>query len=135
MEEANPYIDALQLPIEVWNKVFAFLKPDCSEIERWHSEVDELVTQQAQLHQLRLVCTKFNKVIDQHPELLDHLLPGHMPWQSWPSLLRWLQRDRSHVRIVMPSCDGDSHALLLGALACPFMSPILLILAASELLE
>ena len=69
MEEANPYIDALQLPIEVWNKVFAFLKPDCSEIERWHSEVDELVTQQAQLHQLRLVCTKFNKVIDQHPEL------------------------------------------------------------------
>ncbi|DBB18576.1 TPA: hypothetical protein ACH3X3_000205 [Trebouxia sp. C0006] len=119
MEEANPYIDALQLPIEVWNKVFAFLKPDCSEIERWHSEVDELVTQQAQLHQLRLVCTKFNKVIDQHPELLDQLLPGHMPWQSWPSLLRWLQRYRSHVRIVMPSSDADSQALLLGALACP----------------
>ena len=119
MEEANPYIDALQLPIEVWNKVFAFLKPDCSEIERWHSEVDELVTQQAQLHQLRLVCTKFNKVIEQHPELLDQLLPGHMPWQSWPSLLRWLQRYRSHVRIVMPSSDADSQALLLGALACP----------------
>jgi len=41
------------------------------------------------------------------------------PRQSWPSLLRWLQRYKSHVRIVMPSSDAESQALLLGALACP----------------
>ena len=75
-----------------------------------------MVTQQAQLHRLRLVCTKFNKVFEQHPELLDQLLLCHV---SCPSLLRWLQRYKSHVRIVMPPGDADSQALLLGALACP----------------
>ena len=78
-----------------------------------------MVTQQAQLHKLRLVCTKFNKVIELHPELLDQLFPGHVSWQSWPSLLRWLQLYKSHVRVVRPSSDADSQALLLGALACP----------------
>ncbi len=88
-------------------------------LEHSDSRVDEAVTQQAQLHQLRLVCTKFNKVIEQHPELLDQLLPDQKSWQSWPSLLRWLQRYRSHVRVFMPSTEADSQALLLGALACP----------------
>jgi len=117
MERANRHTDALQLPIEVWNKVFACLKPKCKMFGG--SKVDD-VTEQAQLHQLRLVCTKFNKVVEQHPELLDQLLlPGYMSWQSWPSLLRWLQRYRSHVRSVLAPCNADSQALLLGALACP----------------
>ena len=89
-------------------------------LEHSDSRVDEAVAQQAQLHQLRLVCTKFNKVIEQHPELLDQLLPDQKSWQSWPSLLRWLQRYRSHVRVFMPFCDADCQAVLLGALACPF---------------
>ena len=104
MEEANCHTVALQLPNEVWNKVFACLKPNCNQLDE--SRVYKMVTQQAQLHQLRLVCTKFNKVIEQHPELLDQLLPGHMSWQSWPSLLRWLQRYKSYVRIVVPSRDA-----------------------------
>ena len=117
MEEANCHTVALQLPVEVWNKVFACLKPNCKQIDE--SRAYKMVTQQAQLHQLRLVCTKVNKVIEQHPELLDQLLLRHVSCQSWPSLLRWLQRYKSHVRIVMPSSDADSQALLLGALACP----------------
>jgi len=117
MEEANRHTVALQLPIEVWNKVFACLKPNCKQLDE--SRVYKMVTQQAQLHQLRLVCTKFNKVIEQHPELLDQLLLRHVSCQAWPSLLRWLQRYKSHVRIVMLSSDADSQALLLGALACP----------------
>jgi len=104
METDNRHTDALQLPSEVCNKVFACLKPNCKQLDE--STVNEMVTQQAQLHQLRLVCTKFNKVIEQHPELLDQLLPGHMSWQSWPSLLRWLQRYKSYVRIVVPSRDA-----------------------------
>ena len=119
MEKFNRRTDALQLPIEVWNKVFACLKPNCMRLEQSFNRVDEAATQQAQLHQLRIVCTKFNKVIEQHPELLDQLLPGQISWQSWPSLLRWLQRYRSHVRIFMPFCDADCQTLLLGALACP----------------
>lgn len=119
MENCNRYTDALQLPNEVWKKVFACLKPNCMRLEQSESRAGEAVTQQAQLHQLRIVCTKFNKVIEQHPELLDQLLPGQISWQSWPSLLRWLQRYRSHVRIFMPFCDADCQTLLLGALACP----------------
>jgi len=111
--------DALQLPIEVWGKVFACLKPSCKHLEQSNSRVDKVVAQQAQLHQLRLVCTKFDRVVEQHPELLDQLLPCHISWQSWPSLLRWLQRYRSNIRIFMPFCDADCQALLLGALACP----------------
>ena len=117
LEEANRHTVALQLPIEVWNKVFACLKLNCKQLDE--SRVYKMVTQQAQLHQLRLVCTKFNKVIEQHPELLDQLLLHHVSCQAWPSLLRWLQRYKSHVRIVMLSSDADSQALLLGALACP----------------
>ncbi len=117
METDNRHTNALQLPIEVWNKVFACLKPNCKQLDK--IRVNEMVTQQAQLHQLRLVCTKFNKVIEQHPELLDQLLPGHVSWQSWSRLLCWLQRYKSHVRVVRSSSNADSQALLLGALACP----------------
>ncbi len=85
----------------------------------FYTRPDKAVAQQAQLHQLRLVCTKFNKVVEQHPELLDQLVPGHLSWQSWPSLLRWLQRHRSNVRIFMPFCNADCQTLILGALACP----------------
>ncbi len=133
MEKANRHTDALQLPIEVWNKVFACLKPKCKTFDG--SKIDD-VTEQAQLHQLRLVCTKFNKVVEQHPELLDQLLvPYHMFWQSWPSLLRWLQRYRSHVRIVTSPCDADSQALLHGALACPSSQLTDAFLAAIEMLH
>ncbi len=58
-----------------------------------------------------------------------------MFWQSWPSLLRWLQRYRSHVRIVTSPCDADSQALLLGALACPSSQLTDAFLAASEMLH
>ena len=133
MEKANRHTDALQLPIEVWNNVFACLKPKCKMFDG--SKIDD-VTEQAQLHQLRLVCTKFNKVFEQHPELLDQLLvPYYMFWQSWPSLLRWLQRYRSHVCIVTSPCDADSQALLLGALACPSSQLTDVFLAASEMLH
>ncbi len=80
MEKANRHTDALQLPIEVWNKVFAYLERKFKLFD--DGKVDD-VTEQAQLHQLRLVCTKFNKVVEQHPELLDQLLlPVHMSQQS-----------------------------------------------------
>ncbi len=79
MEKANRHTDALQLPIEVWNKVFACLERKFKLFD--DGKVDD-VTEQAQLHQLRLVCTKFNKVVEQHPELLDQLLlPVHMSQQ------------------------------------------------------
>ncbi len=109
---------ALQLPVEVWGKVFAFLKPNSKSLQHVYNRADEAVAQQA-LHQLRLVCTKFNKVVEQHPEFLDQLLPGHISWQSWPSLLRWLQGYRCNVGVFRPFCNADCHALLLGALARP----------------
>ena len=55
MEKANRHTDALQLPIEVWNKVFACLERKFKLFD--DGKVDD-VTEQAQLHQLRLVCTK-----------------------------------------------------------------------------
>jgi len=111
--------DPLQLLVEVWGKVFACLKPNCKSLQDVYARPDKAVAQQAQLHQLRLVCTKFNKVIEQHPELLDQLVPGRISWKSWPSLLRWVQRYRRNVRIFMPFCNADCQTLLLGALACP----------------
>ena len=111
--------DPLQLPVEVWGKVFACLKPNCKSLQDVYTRPDKAVAQQAQLHQLRLVCTKFNKVIEQHPELLDQLVPGRISWKFWPSLLRWVQRYRRNVRIFMPFCNADCQTLLLGALACP----------------
>jgi hypothetical protein len=75
-EEAKRHTVALQLPPEVWNKVFACLKLNCKQLDE--SVMYEMVTQQAQLHKLRLVCTKFNKVIEQHTELLDQLLLRHV---------------------------------------------------------
>ena len=111
--------DALQLPVEVWGKVFACLKPNCKSLQHDYTTPDMAVAQQAQLHQLRLVCTKFDTVDEQHPELLDQLVPGHISWQSWPSLLRWLQQYKSNVRIFMPFCKADCQALIVGALACP----------------
>ena len=111
--------DPLQLPVEVWGKVFACVKPNCKSLQDVYTRPDKAVAQQAQLHQLRLVCTKFNEVIEQHPELLDQLVPGRLSWQSWPSLLCWLQRYRSNVRVFTPLCSADCQTLLLGVLACP----------------
>lgn len=112
---------ALQLPTDIWSRIFAFLKPNCEYLE-YHDgdgEVERVAAQQAQLHQLRLVCTNFNQIIEQHPQLLDQLLPSDLSSEGLPSLVCWLKRHNGSVRIFMPFCSTQCQAVLLDALLCP----------------
>ena len=73
-------------------------------------------TSQAQLHQLRLVCTKFRQVFAQHPELSDQLLYPLSGSRRLSSLLVWIHKAGYDLKRFISLSDGLQQDTVFGAL-------------------
>ena len=95
------------LLMDLWANIFAYLKPDHTvdffdwddTDERQRQDVSELITAQAHYHKLKLVCSKFKQVFQEHSELSDEIIlaegnRSHM----MPHALVWLRQKGSAIR-------------------------------------
>ena len=116
-----------QLPSELWAKVFAHLKPVCTDATDYCARSDDsrlavanLLYEQALYHQLKLVCSKFHQVFVQQPELSEELILGKgNAGRMLPSVLVYLQQHFRSVLAFRGLCGGSTQDMILAALACP----------------
>ena len=114
--------------MDLWAKVFANLTPDhTAAVELFHMDdtdaeqkhaVSKVVTAQAQYHKLKLVCSKFKQVFQEHSELSDELLlaegnRSHMI----PSALVWLRQSGSAISKFTAFYGGPTQDMLLAAMS------------------
>ena len=110
------------LPDELWAKIFVELEGGVRHGlgESFRDFPDRMAEAQSELHQLRLVCRKFNDVIKAHPRLSRCLvLPPALNHQSLPSLLAWLQQHAASVEILAAYCDSPCPEAALAKLLPP----------------
>ena len=113
-----------QLPPEMWARIFVLVKPDSKEllVRPWkftaRSEaVLHIMADQACFRQLQLVCSTFNKVFAEHPELSDEmLLNEHAIRSSVPSALLWIQRWRHSICRLVAFTEHEHQTVVLEAL-------------------
>ena len=123
---ANRSLDALSdLSAELWAKVFAHLKPDCTaaldmgeDEEGCSKAVSKIVKAQHRYHQLKLVCSKFKQVFDHHPDLSNQVIlaEGNRP-HMMPSLLVWLRHSSRCIHNFTAFCGGSTQEMALAALS------------------
>jgi len=116
------------LPLDLWAKVFAYLKPnDAAAVqlftmddtdEEQKQAVSEVVSAQAHYHKLKLVCGKFKQVFQEHSELSDELIlaegnRSHMV----PNALVWLRQSGSAICKFTALYGGLTQDMLLAAMA------------------
>ncbi|KAL3156276.1 hypothetical protein ABBQ32_012549 [Trebouxia sp. C0010 RCD-2024] len=102
---------------ELWAKVFAHLEESPEVANIWDYELQQ--QNQAQMHQLKLVCKEFGEVCASHTELVQRLyVSGDFSVSSLPSLLAWLRQSKNSLTIFTASCEGQLvHAVLAGLVA------------------
>ncbi len=114
--------------MDLWANIFAYLKPDHTvdffdwddTDERQRQDVSELITAQAHYHKLKLVCSKFKQVFQEHSELSDEIIlaegnRSHM----MPHALVWLRQKGSAIRSFTAFCGGPTQDMVLAAMASP----------------
>ncbi len=116
------------LPMDLWAKVFAYLKPnhvaavelfDLDDTDEEQKQaVSTVVTAQALYHKLKLVCSKFKQVFQEHSELSDELIlaegnRSHM----LPSALVWLRQSGSAISNFTAFSGGPTQDMLLAAMS------------------
>ncbi len=114
--------------MDLWAKVFAYLKPNHAAAvevfemddtdERQKQAVSMVVTAQAHYHKLKLVCSKFKQIFQEHSELSDELIlaednRSHMV----PSALVWLRPNGSAICKFTAFYGGPIQDMLLAALS------------------
>ena len=118
-----------RIPLEVWARIFEHLRPDSEDVSAsimWRQpgashRLSVLLTKQARLYQLNLVCPKFRSVFLQHPELSNEI-SIHFTSAAHallPSALLWIQRWRRSLHTFNSFCGEEHHELLLAAMASP----------------
>ena len=103
--------NALSLTPELWAKVFSYLE-DTPQTVTIHETTDlETNTDlghrqnQKEVHQIKLVCKEFREVHASHPGVVRRLyLSRDFNHRSFTSLLPWLQRNKSTIRICQSMC-------------------------------
>ena len=119
-----PPVNADQLSLEVWARVFKYLKPNgkhAVEDQARAQRVAKLMADQACFHQLKLVCSKFRDIFAEHPQLSNEITiskPSSATAAFVPSILLWIQRWRSSICSFQAFSGKQYHELVLGALAC-----------------
>ena len=103
---------------ELWAKVFA-------NVERRpaHTNVYGGTRNQAEVHQLKLVCKQFKGVFESHSELVQRLyLKPQFSVGLVPSLLAWLHQNKDSIRVCWASCTGSvADVVLAGLMSAPNM--------------
>jgi len=104
------------LTAELWTEVFAHVEAAQIRYRSWN-DIEDDHQNQRQLHQLRLVCKQFNEIFAAHPLFLRRLsLPEAFPSSSLPSLLAWLQQNKSCLKIFEANCASPTVDVVLSAL-------------------
>lgn len=117
-----------ELPLEVWARVFEYLRPKSKHAvdgdqgqQARIQRVAKLMADQACFHQLKLVCSKFQDVYAEHPELSNEISISKISSATSifvPSILLWVQRWGSSICSFKAFSGKQHHELVLGALAC-----------------
>ena len=111
----------------LWAKVFAHLKPDHTAVtlfdmngtdEEKKQSVAKVVTAQAHYHKLKLVCSKFKQVFQEHSELsVAIILAEGNQSHMLPDALVWLRQSGSAIRSFIAFCGGPTQDMVLAAMA------------------
>ena len=114
--------------MDLWAKVFAYLKPNPTAAvevfdmddtdEEQKQDVSKVVTAQAHYHKLKLVCSKFKQVFQEHSELSDEIIlaegnQSHMV----PNALVWLRQRGSAIRSFTAFYGGPIQDMVLAAMS------------------
>lgn len=108
---------APSLTPELWAKVFGHLEASPELATSW----DEMLSteNQAETHQLKLVCRQFRKIFASHTGLVQRLyLSYDFSVSSLPGLLAWLQQSKGSVQMFTANCEGQRvYTVLAGLVA------------------
>ena len=117
--------NAPSLTPELWAKVFSYLeqRPDrlTVDVGLRHKQ------NQAEVHQLKLVCKQFKSIFESHPEIVQRLLlDAHFSVALVPSLLGWLHQTKGAIRVLQSSCTSSLLDVVMAGL---FLAPNISIVA------
>ena len=124
---SKPAETVCQLPLDLWAKVYAHLKPNndaavllftMDNTDEQKQAISEVIAAQAHYHKLKLVCGKFKQVFQQYSELSDELIlaegnQSHM----FPHALVWLRQSGSAISKFTAFYGGLTQDMLLAAMA------------------
>jgi uncharacterized protein YdcH (DUF465 family) len=114
--------------MNLWAKVFAYLKPNhAAAVELFDMDdtdedqkqgISKAVTAQAHYHKLKLVCSKFKQVFQEHSELsVAIILAEGNQSHMLPDALVWLRQSGSAIRSFIAFCGGPTQDMVLAAMA------------------
>ena len=104
------------LTAELWTEVFAHVEAAQIRYRNWH-DVEDDQHNQRQLHRLRLVCKQFYEIFAAQPLFVRRLsLRDAFPSSSLPSLLTWLQQNKSCLELFEANCSSHMADVFLSAL-------------------
>ncbi|KAL3152695.1 hypothetical protein ABBQ38_012288 [Trebouxia sp. C0009 RCD-2024] len=98
---------------ELWANVFAFLEDRPGSIQPATTQS----RQQKEVHRPKLVCKQFREIYESHSGLVQALyLNSDISVGSLPSLLTWLQQNKSSVKTFRAEVGSPLVEVVLGAL-------------------
>lgn len=90
---------------ELWSNVFAHVE----ELpENFGNHQQDQRRNQAEVHQLKLVCKQFRDIYASHSGLVQRLYLGFSSERSLPSLIAWLQQNKSSIQTFQSEEEGNS---------------------------
>lgn len=108
------------LPLEIWAKVFRYLKPCCRDATsgNFQEEARQVVLKaavasQSQYYHLKLVCTKFNQAFKEVPFLSDQPISAQADSAKLlPSFEIWLKQHHASVGSLITLCGQEQQDLV-----------------------
>ena len=103
---------SLNLTPELWAKVFAYLEDRPGPIR----PITTQWRQQSEVHRLKLVCKQFREIYSSHPGIVQALYLNFITVRKLPSLLAWLQQNKSSLQTFRAELGGPLVEAVLEAL-------------------
>jgi len=111
--------------MDLWANVFAYLKPNYAaavglfDMDDTDEEQEKIIlAAQTHYHKLKLVCSSFKQVFQEHSELSDEIIlaEGNQS-QMLATALVWLRQSGSAIRKFTAFCGGPTQDMLLAAMS------------------
>ena len=106
--------NAPSLTPELWAKVFAHLEQQAD-----NADIYTGTQNQADVHQLKLVCKQFRGIVESHSELVQRLfLDSYFSFvpRKIPSLLAWLHQNKGSIRVFCSECRSPPVDIVMAGL-------------------
>ena len=107
------------LSLELWAQIMSLLMSGVPKGKLMRcSSPERMFSQQASFHRLRLVCKRFNEVFLKYPDLCRDLVFRQQQADTLsPSLVAWLKRYHTSVRLLAAYCGNSALVQLLEMLS------------------